>query len=286
MTMKKLITEEELKKIELDILKDVSLFCEENEIRYYLCGGTLLGAIRHEGFIPWDDDIDLIMPRPDYMKFLKLYNSRNSIYRCNSIFNKPDWYSSFAEVEDTRTIRRYKGFSKKENYGVSIDIFPMDGAPVSESERRRFWKVSNLMARIATLSWQSFSVSRHFNDQNVKMPLLRTLIRTFIKFSVIPIARLFRPFDFNRKVNLRGMRYDVDHSEFIGVSVFPHYGYRECIHAEGFLKSKKRKFEGELFNTPAEYKEYLTNLYGNYMKLPPEKNRVTHHDFEAYWKEI
>lgn len=282
--MKRLITEEELKKLELGILKDIASFCEENEIRYYLCGGTLLGAIRHEGFIPWDDDIDIIMPRPDYMKFLELYNSRDSIYRCNSIFNRPDWYSSFAEVEDTRTVKRYKGFSQKEIHGVSIDIFPMDGSPASERERRRFWKVSNIMARIATLSWQSFSISRHFNDQNVKMPLLRTLVRTLVKFTVIPIARLFRPFDFNRKVNLRGMMYDVDNSEFIGVSVFPHYGYRECIHANGFLQPIKRKFEGELFNTPADYNEYLSNLYGNYMILPPEKNRVTHHDFEAYWK--
>lgn len=285
MTMMKLITEKELKRLELDILKDVSVFCEKNGLRYYLCGGTLLGAVRHGGFIPWDDDIDIIMPRPDYMKFLKLYNNKKSIYRCNSIFNRSDWYSSFAEVEDIRTIKRYKGFSQKEIHGVSIDVFPMDGAPVSEDERRRFWKISNLMARIATLSWQSFTVSRHFDDQDVRAPWLKTMMRTLVKFAIIPAARLFRPFCFNKKVNLRGMRYDVDHSEFIGVSVFPHYGYKECIHAKGFLPVEKRNFEGELFNTPADYNEYLTNLYGDYMKLPPEKNRVTHHNFEAYWKE-
>ena len=223
--MMKIITENELKQLELDILKDVALFCEKNGMRYYLCGGTLLGAVRHGGFIPWDDDIDIIMPRPDYMKFLKLYNNRKSIYRCNSIFNRPDWYSSFAEVEDTRTIKRYKGFSQKEIHGVSIDVFPMDGAPASEDERRRFWKNSNLMARI--------------DDQDVRAPWLKTVMRTLVKFAVIPAARLFRPFCFNKKVNLRGMRYDVDHSEFIGVSVFPHYGYKECVHAKGFLPVKK-----------------------------------------------
>lgn len=282
--MMQVITESELKQVELDILRDVALFCENNKLRYYLCGGTLLGAVRHGGFIPWDDDIDIIMPRPDYMKFVELYNHRDTIYRCNSIFNRPDWYSSFAEVEDIRTIKRYNGFSQKELHGVSIDIFPMDGTPAAEHERRRFWKISNLMARIATLSWQSFTISRHFSDQDVRMPWMKTVVRTFVKFTVIPFARLFRPFHFNRKVNLRGMKYDVDHSEFIGVSVFPHYGYKECVRAKGFLKIEKRPFEGELFNTPADYNEYLSNLYGNYMKFPPEKNRVSHHDFQAYWK--
>ncbi|MDY6362361.1 MAG: LicD family protein, partial [Lachnospiraceae bacterium] len=85
---------ETIKKLELNILKDVAGFCEKNGLRYYLCGGTLIGTIRHKGFIPWDDDIDIIMPRPDYMRFMKLYNQEKSFYRVHSLVTDPKWYST------------------------------------------------------------------------------------------------------------------------------------------------------------------------------------------------
>lgn len=156
-----------LRKIEFDILCDVADFCHQNNIRYYLCGGTLLGCIRHHGFIPWDDDIDIIMPRPDYIRFHSLYNQRQSHYRVHSLLTDSQWYSTFAEVEDNRTIKVYQGF-KKESLGVSIDIFPIDGSPDGEKKRKCFWYINNILTRIATLSKQRFALSRHFEDQKDK----------------------------------------------------------------------------------------------------------------------
>lgn len=279
------IHENELKKIEFEILKDVAQFCEAHQLRYYLGGGTLLGAIRHQGFIPWDDDIDLMMPRPDYIRFHQLYNERDSYFRVHSLFTDKQWYSTFAEVEDTRTVKVYKGFDRPGAFGVTIDIFPIDGSPEEEFSRKIFWTINNVLARIATLSFQTFTVSRHFADQDVKNSQLKTIGRTVAKFIAIPIARCFRPFHLNGIVTKRAMRYDVDHSEYIGVSTFPHYGYRECIRGNPFLKMKKRKFETCFFNTPEYYEEYLRNLYGDYRKLPPKEKQVSHHDFHAYWKE-
>ncbi len=282
--MKK-IDEEELKEIELDILRDVAYFCENNNLRYYLCGGTLLGAIRHQGFIPWDDDIDIIMPRPDYIQFHQLYNNRISNYRVNSLLTDPHWYSTFAEVEDIRTIKLYKGFNISAEHGINIDIFPTDGSPNDPCKRKFFWQINNFLARIGTLSHAEFTVSKHFADQNKSCSSLRTMIRTLIKFIAIPLARCLKPLNLNMIVTKRASKYNVDQSEYIGVSTFPHYSLKECVKGTPFLKMKKRKFEDEYFNTPDYYEEYLGNLYGDYMQLPPKSKRVSHHDFEAFWKE-
>lgn len=277
---------ETIKKLELNILKDVAGFCEKNGLRYYLCGGTLIGTIRHKGFIPWDDDIDIIMPRPDYMRFMKLYNQEKSFYRVHSLVTDPKWYSTFAEVEDTRTVKIYKNFNQKENVGVNIDIFPTDGSPDNEEERKRFWLINNILTRIATLAQLNFSVSNHFADQDKKFSIIRTWLRTIVKFITIPVARcICAVVDLNQIVTKRAMKFNVDQSDYIGVSTFPHYGYKECVKGSNFLNIKKRFFEGILFNTPNDYDEYLSNLYGDYMKLPPKEKQVSHHNFVAYWKE-
>lgn len=280
------IDNETLKKLELNILEDVAGFCEKNGLRYYLCGGTLIGTIRHKGFIPWDDDIDIIMPRSDYMKFMKLYNQGKSFYRVHSLVTDPKWYSTFAEVEDTRTVKIYKNFNQKENVGVNIDIFSTDGSPDNEEERKQFWLINNILTRIATLAQLNFSVSNHFVDQDKKFSKIRTWLRTIVKFITIPVARcICSVVNLNQLVTKRAMKYDVDQSEYIGVSTFPHYGYKECVKGSNFLKITKRPFEGFLFNTPDDYDEYLSNLYGDYMKMPPKEKQVSHHDFIAYWKE-
>ncbi|WP_302550711.1 phosphorylcholine transferase LicD [uncultured Dialister sp.] len=280
-----IITVDEMKLIELNILIDVANFCEEHKLRYYLCGGTLLGAIRHKGFIPWDDDIDIIMPRPDYIKFLNEYNKRESPYRVNSMINHKNWYSTYADIEDTRTVKINKNFNNSGKHGINIDLFPMDGSPDDEGKRKRFWLINNILTRIATLSALRFTVSKYYADRDVSFSGFRVIARTGIKFLGIPIAKVIcHFFDLNQIVTHRAMKYDVDTSEYIGVSTFPHYGYKECIKGAPFLKITKRIFEGRYFYTPDNYDEYLSNLYGDYMTPPSINSRQSHHDFEAYWK--
>jgi lipopolysaccharide cholinephosphotransferase len=120
------ITSDELRSIQLDLLQKTADFCEANGIRYFLCGGTLLGAIRHKGYIPWDDDIDIAMPRTDYDRFCMTFNQPNSKYRVKSLSTHPDYNNAFAKVYDDRTMLKelhYKGI----HFGVYIDVLPVDG---------------------------------------------------------------------------------------------------------------------------------------------------------------
>ncbi len=116
---------DEMKAIELDMLKDISNFCDNNGIGYYLCGGTLLGAVRHKGFIPWDDDMDIAMPRPDYEKFLKMYNNYGQRYEVNGIENNPSWHSTFARVEDKCTVLYEETLKKKYWKGMFLLTFSL-----------------------------------------------------------------------------------------------------------------------------------------------------------------
>ena len=120
----RIITSEELRKIQLDLLQKTADFCESNGLRYFLCGGTLIGAVRHKGYIPWDDDIDIAMPRSDYEKFISIFNRPQNYYQVMSFETNPDYAYAFAKVYDNRTILKelhYKG-----TIGAYIDVFPAD----------------------------------------------------------------------------------------------------------------------------------------------------------------
>ena len=141
------------KKIEFGILKYVSQFCLENNIRYFLCGGTLLGAVRHKGFIPWDDDIDIYMPRPDYDRFIDLMSNSTSNYYVLSS-SQHDYYYNFAKVIDGRTSLNEIGYQPIRNLGIYIDIFPLEGMPTNKKDREtQFKKLDELRKRINSFSF-------------------------------------------------------------------------------------------------------------------------------------
>lgn len=119
----KVICTDEMKHIQLDILKNVAKFCDENRIRYYLGFGTMLGAVRHKGFIPWDDDIDILMPRPDYLRFVKVFNKSNDRYEVKSIEIDEAYWNTFAKVFDLQTYMEEPRITVPENIDVLILIF-------------------------------------------------------------------------------------------------------------------------------------------------------------------
>lgn len=124
------LSEQEIKKVELDALLYIRKICQQYHLRYYLAWGTLLGAVRHKGFIPWDDDIDIMMPRSDYERLLELVPSlRHSYYKILSNPKNEDYYYTHAKMIDTRTLCVENDLQTIQNMGIWVDIFPLDGMP-------------------------------------------------------------------------------------------------------------------------------------------------------------
>lgn len=260
---------EEMKKIELNILIYFTEVCEENNLRYYLGGGTLLGAVRHKGFIPWDDDIDVMMPRPDFQKLLSL-----SINNENYNIIKPEsvgYYYNFAKLVDTRTILEEKGIKRIDGLGVYIDIFPLDGMPETPDARKKRFKELN-------------SIRKRINNTCLLKP----------KFHRNPFAYLnaCRIYNSNKNIDLSSLqkkyldsalKNSFDDSEFV-FAAGGAYGDRDIFPGKWFEKEIELQFENLSVKAFNGYDFYLTQLYGDYMTLPPEDKRVTPHHTIVYFK--
>lgn len=260
---------EEMKKIELNILTYFTEVCEENNLRYYLGGGTLLGAVRHKGFIPLDDDIDVMMPRPDFQKLLSL-----SINNENYNIIKPGtagYYYNFAKLVDTRTILEEKGIKRIDGLGVYIDIFPLDGMPETPDDRKKRFKELN-------------SIRKRINNTCLLKP----------KFHRNPFAYLnaCRIYNSNKNVDLSSLqkkyldsalKNSFDDSEFV-FAAGGAYGARDIFPGKWFEKEIELQFENLSVKAFNGYDFYLTQLYGDYMTLPPEDKRVTPHHSIVYFK--
>lgn len=279
------ITAEELKQIELSILKDVAKFCDDNNIRYYLGGGTLLGAVRHKGFIPWDDDIDISMPRPDYIRFVTTYNGTHPHFFVKSIEIDAKYWRTFAKVFDNRTYLQEDCIRvQKKGNGVFIDVFPIDGLPNTHWKQLLLFKEQEFFNFLYHGSAWNYTKSYKYADANRRFSTFKGYIRTVLKFVAITLLHPLPTTWLIKKINSNASKYSYLNATYIGAIV-------DCAHGATCEKIAKVEFEprilfefeGGWFWGPKGYHLYLSNLYGDYMKLPPPNKRVTHHDFKAFW---
>ena len=259
--MKQITDIQELRRIQMGILDDVHRFCEQHQIRYFLSSGTLIGAVRHKGYIPWDDDIDIYMPRADYEQFLKTYQDEEGIYRVIDPQQEPHYYYTFAKVVDLRT-RMVEKETEGYEIGVYMDIFPVDYVTEDLAERERIFKRKHLLYKIRRCK---ISYSN---------PLRSRLAYLCYKYLPISVAQL------NQKIRKLVVREAPTNTVCNMTEAGPKM--KGCFPAEDIASSVDILFEGKLYKTMVGYKDYLTRTYGNYMQLPPEDQRVTH-KFEAYW---
>lgn len=265
----KRIDDEELKYLQLEILKNVDTFCKNNNIEYSLAYGTLLGAIRHGGYIPWDDDIDIFMTRPNYDKFIQSYNGYSNYLYVISPEIDINYYAPYANVCDKRTILIEEGNTHTTEIGVKIDIFPIDAVPED------LYEYEQMKGKIRGLKKNLWVKRTHFSQCHTLRSKLSWIYRRLLtinrSFSSIQeeIKSIATSISFNDAVYCDNVVWD-------NVNARCEKKIYSCVtHVE---------FENNVFMSIREFDVYLRNKYGDYMKLPPESQRCMHHNFKAYWK--
>lgn len=256
----------EIKNVELNILLNFDQFCKNNSLRYYLSGGTLLGAIRHKGFIPWDDDIDVCMPRPDYEKFVRLFKNDNNL---ELITNKLDNFSlPFAKIVDRNTFIENKYSNDEHQNALWIDIFPVDGLPDEIKEVEKIYKECNFYRTILGLN-------------SARLGVGKTVFRRYIKYILKPFAKLYGKKRCVNNIELLAFKNLYTESKYVGAVTWGLYGIGERMLKSEFEKVVEVEFEGYKFPTFSCWDSYLNGLYNDYMSLPPLEKRKTH-DMIAY----
>ena len=259
----------EKKDVLLIILAEIDSFCKDNNINYYLIGGTLIGAIRHNGFIPWDDDIDIGMMRDDYEKFMSNYSSESNRTKAIDFRNFKHYIWPAGKVIHTDTLL-YENNYTKASIGVNVDVFPWDVAPGSLDSAKKHCRKINIYRDILTLKHLTVSKKRGF-AKNALVVMGKILY-------VVPDKWLL-----SRIHNLSCQYKDQDSKYVCNFSGA--WKEKEIVNKYIFSSSLLHNFEGKLYPIPSGYDEFLTCIYGDYMKLPPKEKQVTHHGSVSYWKD-
>ena len=262
---------------ELKILKDFHAFCLKKNLTYSLYGGTMIGAIRHQGFIPWDDDLDVAMSRQDYDRFVKEYISDNGyILHSLEYGNSMLAFARICEMKKT-LVKQSLPWCEHET-GIYIDVFPLDGAPDNPTEAKRFVQQLHQKWMCVKLNRVSLRNMKKYRKQKTKMNILvrKMLFRNPISKRIDWLSRLDNA--------CRAIPFGST-GHFINAA-FGEYGVKEYQLTEDFTHTVMKHFEDGEFCVCNGYDRLMRTKYGDYMQMPPENKRLLkHRGSKYYWKE-
>lgn len=262
------LTLEEMQQIYLELLGEFDAICRENSLRYDLCGGSMLGAVRHQGFIPWDNDIDLSMPRPDYERMIALCMEGNLTmpHGRELVMDRNQTFARHFARYVRHDVKRIVNMAEEWDCPyIGIDIFPLDGVPGNDDDFRRQVKKIRQLRRFLLTSVEKSGTSR------------KGKVAAFIKDLYRPILRAIGSYRLAEMLDKACRQVDYETAEYVGI-ISGMYGLKERWRKADMLPQKKFSFEGLQVPGFANYDIYLTNLYGDYMKLPPKEQQVPHCD--------
>lgn len=266
------ISEDTLEKLQqtlLNIMIDFDAFCKEHDLQYFLIGGTLLGAVRHQGFIPWDDDLDVVMPREDYERLIDIYSKKDDTkYTLQSIETDRNYWLPFAKLRQNNTLyddlpTRYV----KSHRGIFIDIFPLDHAKAPDNKIQGIKvKVAKFLRKIA-----DFKTTALFSKDtgNKGKYIIKKLTAVLFKFITTHQLLIWQ-----KKIIKSLASTNSDY--FINVGSQYHFK-KQTIRKDVYYPAKQLDFEGEMLDVPGDYKIVLERIFSSkFMELPPENKRQTH----------
>lgn len=262
------ITKEQLRQLQLNILDFFSRVCEENNIRYWLEFGSLIGAVRHQGYIPWDDDIDVGMLRDDYNKLRDILKDDSGRYVLHDVDNDNQYNFLFPKIYDTRTIEFDPNAMQETS--VNIDIFIFDSIPSDQKKQKRFFKKRDILRRL--------------NDfQVLDYKRATTKAKRICSYILKNILKVFPKNYFICKANNYIQRYNKIQTKVVGNTT----GYMKIAYdVDKIYNTIIVPFEDRFYRIPEEFDYLLTLRYGDYMQLPPVEKRIpAHQEIKAYFLE-
>lgn len=262
------------------MLDDLKSICDGLGVRLFLSGGTLLGAVRHHGYIPWDDDIDVMLLRSDYEKLLASF-PKHPYLEIRSHRNTVDYPFAFASLCDTRTVKVERKLRKRHTslLCLNIDIFPIDACPSDAEEQTEcFRRVASFGSALKCATYR-FGVGKGLLS-TIRKNLGILSYRVGEIFGFVSAGRILR--DWERLCTSVAS----PDSQSVGVLAIDHYGIREVNRLEDYSSSVTVEFEGRQCLAPVGYMNYLHNLYGaDCLELPSPEKRVSHHESDCYWRD-
>lgn len=258
-----------LHQVDLDIVKEVVAICNKHGFIYYMLGGTMLGAIRHKGFIPWDDDIDLGIPRKDYDRFLEIAPKELSAHlRMVNYHTDPEYHYYITRILDTETKVEEERIGNENRYtNASIDIFPVDGTPNNKLLRKIYFFRVLYHRALMSLCYKD-SIDRKRPRKTAEKALLWIMER-------LPIEKMTTPYKQKEKIDKLLRKQKIEGAKYIG-NIMGAYRTKEIVPTEFYGKGKMYPFEDIELRGMDMADEYLKWTYGDYMQLPPQDKRKTH----------
>lgn len=262
-------------KVGLDILKDVHRFCVSHGIKYSIAYGSLIGAIRHNGFIPWDDDVDIIMPRPDYNRFCQEYHS--DAYTLISRLTSPDCMIAYARVTDCQnTICLTQVPWCSQPVGLWIDVFPVDAVSDDRGQyKEQFSRLSHLWKKTI---WERQAKTPLSSYNWAFLPTIKLALKKVLSLNGF---RLFKHIDHLIDEGQRISWGETAH--FAQLSCLDGKAEKEYLPCDSFDSCIDVRFEGTVVKALSGYEDVLRMMYGDYWVLPPIEKQIPHNNILNKW---